>query len=94
MMADLLTFENLANLGVLIFLQAVLGFDNLLYVSLESKRVEESKQQFVRRVGKTIPGIGGTVAEVVNAYNRIVYGRGKATQKDVAAAGTLWNAMQ
>ena len=32
-------------------LQAVLGFDNLLYVSLESKRVEESKQQFVRRVG-------------------------------------------
>ena len=33
-MADLLTLENLANLGVLIFLQAVLGFDNLLYIAL------------------------------------------------------------
>jgi hypothetical protein len=29
---DLFTFENLANFGVLIFLQAVLGFDNLLYI--------------------------------------------------------------
>ena len=37
-MTDLFTIENLANLGVLIFLQAVLGFDNLLYISIESKR--------------------------------------------------------
>ncbi len=29
-MADIMTIENLANLGVLIFLQAVFGFDNLL----------------------------------------------------------------
>ncbi len=36
---------------MLVFLQAVLGFDNLLYVSLESKRVEESKQSYVRRMG-------------------------------------------
>lgn len=34
---DLFTMENVLNLGVLIFLQAVLGFDNLLYISLESK---------------------------------------------------------
>ncbi len=33
---------------MLIFLQAVLGFDNLLYISLESKRVEESEQKKVR----------------------------------------------
>jgi len=32
-------------------LQAVLGFDNLLYISPESKRVEESKQSSVRKLG-------------------------------------------
>lgn len=36
---------------MLIFLQAVLGFDNLLYISIESKRVAEEKRQYVRRVG-------------------------------------------
>ena len=43
--------ENLMTLAMLVFLQAVLGFDNLLYISLESKRVEPSKQQMVRRWG-------------------------------------------
>ena len=47
-MADLLTFENLANLGVLIFLQAVLGFDNLLYISIESQRAPKAVQKQVR----------------------------------------------
>ncbi len=50
-MAELLTFENLANLGVLIFLQAVLGFDNLLYISIESKRAPLESQAAVRRWG-------------------------------------------
>ena len=31
-MVELPSLENLANLGVLLFLQAVLGFDNLLYI--------------------------------------------------------------
>ena len=31
-MADLFTLENLLNLGGLLFLPAVLGFDNLLYI--------------------------------------------------------------
>ncbi|MCH9680121.1 MAG: tellurium resistance protein TerC [Deltaproteobacteria bacterium] len=48
-MADLFTFENFANLGVLLFLQAVLGFDNLLYISIESKRAPAEQQQSVRR---------------------------------------------
>jgi predicted tellurium resistance membrane protein TerC len=48
-MADLFTFSNLANLGVLLFLQAVLGFDNLLYISIESKRAPADQQQSVRR---------------------------------------------
>jgi len=48
-MAELFTFENLANLGVLLFLQAVLGFDNLLYISIESKRAPPESQKKVRR---------------------------------------------
>lgn len=47
-MADLLTFENLGNLLMLCFLQAVLGFDNLLYISLESQRAPVAYQRSVR----------------------------------------------
>jgi predicted tellurium resistance membrane protein TerC len=38
-------------LTMLILLQAVLGFDNLLYISLESKRAPEADRQTVRRWG-------------------------------------------
>ena len=48
---ELFTLGNLFTLAMLILLQAVLGFDNLLYISIESKRVEESKQSFVRKSG-------------------------------------------
>jgi len=41
----------LFTLVMLIFLQAVLGFDNLLYISLESKRAPEDKQSYVRTWG-------------------------------------------
>jgi len=47
-MTDLFTFENLGNLAILIFLQAVLGFDNLLYISIESQRAPADKQKSVR----------------------------------------------
>ena len=47
-MADLLTFENLGNLVMLCFLQAVLGFDNLLYISIESQRAPVAHQKAVR----------------------------------------------
>ncbi len=50
-MADLFTLENLLNLGVLLFLQAVLGFDNLLYISIESQRAPKAMQARVRRDG-------------------------------------------
>ena len=50
-MLELLTIENIANLGVLLFLQAVLGFDNLLYISIESKRAPKIQQASVRRNG-------------------------------------------
>ncbi len=50
-MEGLFTLDNLATLAMLTLLQAVLGFDNLLYVSIESKRVAADKQAFVRRLG-------------------------------------------
>lgn len=48
---ELFTIENLFTLGMLIVLQAVLGFDNLLYISLESKRAPLDKQKQVRWLG-------------------------------------------
>jgi predicted tellurium resistance membrane protein TerC len=51
MVAELLTVENLFTLMVLTALETVLGFDNLLYISIEAKRVEEDKQKYVRQVG-------------------------------------------
>lgn len=47
----LFTVGNLFTLLMLILLQAVLGFDNLLYISMESKRVAREEQQKVRRIG-------------------------------------------
>ncbi|MEM7425907.1 MAG: TerC family protein [Pseudomonadota bacterium] len=49
--ASLFSVENLFTLAMLILLQAVLGFDNLLYISIESKRVPPERQAFVRRLG-------------------------------------------
>lgn len=50
-MEGLFTVESLVNLLVLVFLQAVLGFDNLLYISLESKRVPPADRPKVRKLG-------------------------------------------
>ncbi|MEJ6399497.1 TerC family protein [Yoonia sp. 208BN28-4] len=50
-MMDLLTAENLLNLLMLCFLQAVLGFDNLLYISIESQRAPVASQRKVRMWG-------------------------------------------
>ncbi|MBC8326881.1 MAG: tellurium resistance protein TerC [Verrucomicrobia subdivision 3 bacterium] len=43
--------EILLTLGLLILLQAVLGFDNLLYISLESKRAPEADRSRIRKWG-------------------------------------------
>ncbi|MEM1301520.1 MAG: tellurium resistance protein TerC [Pseudomonadota bacterium] len=50
-MIELLTIENLGNLLMLCFLQAVLGFDNLLYISIESQRAPVAQQRAVRYWG-------------------------------------------
>ena len=43
--------ENIFTLLMLVMLQAVLGFDNLLYISLESKKAPQADQKRVRKVG-------------------------------------------
>lgn len=43
--------ENLITLGLLTVLQLVLGFDNLLYISLESQRAPEADRARVRKLG-------------------------------------------
>lgn len=43
--------ENILTLLMLVLLQAVLGFDNLLYISIESKRAPLEEQKKVRTIG-------------------------------------------
>lgn len=43
--------EHLPTLFMLVLLQAILGIDNLLYISIESKKVELAKQKQVRQLG-------------------------------------------
>ena len=50
-MEPIFTLNNLFTLGMLTLLQAVLGFDNLLYIYLESKRAPKNQQAMVRRWG-------------------------------------------
>jgi len=50
-LAQLFTIGNLVDLTLLVMLQAVLGFDNLLYISLESKRAPAERQAAVRKWG-------------------------------------------
>jgi predicted tellurium resistance membrane protein TerC len=50
-MESTLSLGSFVTLGLLILLQAVLGFDNLLYISLESKKAPVASQAKVRRLG-------------------------------------------
>ncbi|MEX6632327.1 TerC family protein [Hyphococcus lacteus] len=50
-MEAVFSLENIFTLLMLILLQAVLGFDNLLYISIEAGRTPEHRQKFVRRTG-------------------------------------------
>lgn len=53
-MADLFTIQNLTTLMVLTALETVLGFDNLLYISIEAKRVAPERQKYVRQIGTAL----------------------------------------
>lgn len=48
---EIFTLANITTFAMLMLLQVVLGFDNLLYISLESKKAPLEKQGFVRKVG-------------------------------------------
>ncbi|KCZ61805.1 MULTISPECIES: TerC family protein [Hyphomonas] len=50
-MTEVFSVSGLFTLLMLLMLQAVLGFDNLLYISIESKRVGEEKAPMVRQWG-------------------------------------------
>ena len=43
--------QDLGTLLMVVFLQIVLGFDNLLYISIESKKAPIEKQSYVRKMG-------------------------------------------
>ena len=45
-----MSFDLILTLFFLVFLQAVLGFDNLLYISLESKKAPKKDRKMVRRI--------------------------------------------
>lgn len=49
--AEVFSISSLFTLVMLLLLQAVLGFDNLLYISIESKRVGPEKEALVRKMG-------------------------------------------
>ena len=46
--------SSIGTLIMLIVLQVVLGFDNLLYIALESKKAPKEKQEYVRKLGISI----------------------------------------
>jgi predicted tellurium resistance membrane protein TerC len=53
-MAEFFTIENLTTLVVLTALETVLGFDNLLYISIEAKKVAPARQKYVRQTGMVL----------------------------------------
>lgn len=50
-MEGLFAVDSLFTLLMLVLLQVVLGFDNLLYISLESKKAPVERQSYVRKLG-------------------------------------------
>ena len=52
--AGLFTIEALTTLLILTALETVLGFDNLLYISLEAKKTGPANEKRVRRIGLTL----------------------------------------
>jgi predicted tellurium resistance membrane protein TerC len=53
-MVEFFTAENLLTLVVLTALETVLGFDNLLYITIEAKRVAPERQKYVRQIGTAL----------------------------------------
>ncbi len=54
---------------------------------------DETPNEFIRRASTTVPQLSAPASQVVEAYNRIAYGRGKATENDLNAARQVWSLM-
>jgi predicted tellurium resistance membrane protein TerC len=51
MFENLFTIDSLITFLILTALETVLGFDNLLYISIEAKKVDPAREAYVRRTG-------------------------------------------
>ena len=76
---ELFTLANISTFGMLILLQVVLGFDNLLYISLESKKAPLEKQGLVRKLGIGIAIVLRIVllfalVSLINYFNITLFG--------------------
>ena len=60
----------------------------------QRRRPDETPTEFIRRVANSLPNSAQSASNIVDAYNRIVYGRGKAMQADMDAAAETWAMMQ
>ncbi len=60
-MGEALSFANFGDLFVIFILEMILGFDNLLYISIESKRAPIGDQERVRKQGI----IGAVILRIV-----------------------------
>lgn len=76
---------NLVTLAMLVLLQAVLGFDNLLYISLESKNAPESEQAKVRTWG-----IGLAIFLRVALLGLLVYTKEFFESTNLISLDTQW----
>ena len=59
---------------------------------------EETPAEFTRRVSKSLPDsfsdqLPKYASQVVESYNRIVFGKGNATKSDITAAARVWDIM-
>ena len=77
-MTELFTLANLVDLLLLVMLQAVLGFDNLLYISLESQRAPLEKQKSVRFWGIVLAVVFRIVLlflliEMIDAFREVLF---------------------
>ena len=54
---------------------------------------DETPSEFMRRVAASVPHAAVAATQIVEAYNRIVYGRGVATKGDLNAAQQVWQTM-
>ncbi|TWU49146.1 hypothetical protein Poly59_37600 [Rubripirellula reticaptiva] len=59
-----------------------------------SRSREETPSEFLARTAKASGVTSAPTRRLVDAYNRIVYGRGNASQDDVAAASEVWGTMR